>query len=368
MTAVSAAGIETGMSNEVVFLTRPDKPANLRVGKIRSGTVKIKWNVTSPATFYKIYGLGANPIICGQNMFTARNLDDNTTYNITVAAFNVTGGSVISDSKSFKLADLPIVTMFIEQTSANDSSITLNWETIDDVNYYEIYTDDILYNDEIANPPSAVINLAPNTAYRVKVRGYDSFGGVFESFELYTKTYPQSFIDVTPDTEVLNPIEKTKAKLKWSSVNGAVKYKVTLNANTVEEVITKTEITNLVAGTKYTAQVEAVDALDVLLNTDAFNFITDLDTPIGLAVVTSSILSDRATLRFVYPGGTDGIDKLAFFNGATEIKEVDYAVGTYEVELDGLTPATSYSISFKSRNNHMDSPMSNAVVFTTKTV
>ena len=186
--AYDVSGNESSDSSIAVFdYQKPSKPEDLKVDEKTVKSVKLTWNVSQDyeglgVQGYYVYRDGVRVKTIIDNTYTDTELEPDTTYKFSVAAFDKAGNESEASDYVTIVTDIdneaPSVPQGIKIASKTGSSITVAWNASTDnykVEGYRIFrngaelanTDSLFYQD---------IELTETTSYSYTVLAYDKFG------------------------------------------------------------------------------------------------------------------------------------------------------------------------------------------------
>jgi fibronectin type 3 domain-containing protein len=217
-------------------------PANLRVSSVNGAKVSLEWNSVTNATSYNVYrsssssGTYTKMLTVSATSYTDSSLSNNTTYYYKVKAVNNSSesdySSVATATTGSNNSDLDSPDDLTAE-SYGDDEITLDWDSVDDAEYYYIYrstsssgtydmierVDETSYTDE---------DLRDDTTYYYKVKAYDGHDTSDFSSSAHASTGDGSGnndLDA-PDDLTISDVSHDSISLEWDSVSDADKYYV----------------------------------------------------------------------------------------------------------------------------------------------
>ena len=131
---------------------------------------------------YKIYVDGVlNQTILRQTSYVIQGLDENTSYDIQISAYDAQGNessltSVLVASTGSSDTEAPTAPSNLVVTSYTDVSVGLSWNASTDniaVTGYEVYVDGVL-NQTVTGTSLSLLGLSSNTVYEFYVRAKDA--------------------------------------------------------------------------------------------------------------------------------------------------------------------------------------------------
>lgn len=131
---------------------------------------------------YKVYVDGVlNQTLLRQNSYIIQGLDENTSYDIQISAYDSQGNessltSVLTASTSSSDTEAPTAPSNLVVTGYTDVSVGLSWNASTDnvaVTGYEVYVDGVL-NQTVTGTSLNLLGLSSNTVYEFYVRAKDA--------------------------------------------------------------------------------------------------------------------------------------------------------------------------------------------------
>ncbi|MCL6663495.1 S-layer homology domain-containing protein [Paenibacillus amylolyticus] len=240
-------------------VAKPAAPTNFKVTTDETSLTS-SWDVVDRATGYKIL-VNDQLVYSGTNVsYTYTNLSPNTSYVVTLVAFNSAGesGQQHQTVKTKVSNKMPAPTGLKAETTHN--SATISWDAVEDATAYWVMVD----NDQVYNGSDLTVtvnNLNSDRPYTVYVRAVKSTGTLIEEGEqatLQIVTKPIS-LEAPGQPVVLSSVEGN-VKITWPASNGALMYKVQRNGVDISSVAS-TEYTDRTAvlGQSYEYTVKAFD-------------------------------------------------------------------------------------------------------------
>jgi len=199
---------------DVNFINNPDPiapsaPSNATASNIDTTTATISWGASTDnvgVTGYGVYN-GSNQIATTNGALVANltGLTANTTYNLTVKAFDA-AGNVSTASNTVTFTTLPVIGPDLEPPTApsvlhvmgttTSTSVPLMWAASTDnvgVKEYQIFNGGAY----VATVPApsvqhTVTNLTPNTAYAFTVKAVDDAGNISAASNTLNVTTPSA--------------------------------------------------------------------------------------------------------------------------------------------------------------------------------
>jgi len=185
--------------------------------------VQLSWDPVSQASSYEIYDCSGSLIgTTTSTSYTHSNLSPGTSYQYKVKPVNGCNPSNLSSCIT-AVTQLSAPGNLTINTNSN-SSITLNWNSSNGANYYQIYS---CSGSQIANnvmgTSKTINNLQPGINHSFKVRAVKSSTNVYST---YSSCKNVTLAPPTPINLSANPTSHNSVQLSWSPSTGANSYKI----------------------------------------------------------------------------------------------------------------------------------------------
>jgi len=248
-------GTEILLSTDIKNIrTAPTAPSGLAASSTET-RVTLTWNAQAGVTKYVI---SKNTIgsVAGEsqtNSFTVYGLAPGANYTFYVQSYNglYSSGTPIS----IRTKDLA-ATANLTVTSGNESSISVEWNSIEGAAGYKVYLSG-QYKGVTSSTSYTITSLQANTAYTVEVSGYyGSHEGPKKALSI--KTAPAAPAGLAASSTA------TRVTLTWNVQAGATKYvisKDTTGSVAGESQTNSFTVYGLVPGTNYTFYVQSYNGL-----------------------------------------------------------------------------------------------------------
>ena len=208
--AQSSALLPESISNEYVELTRPGTP-NLSL-LASSNSIQLSWdNPQNSGDIAEIdYVLNKSWIVESESYsqfftgiselsFLDNNLLNSSDYTYRIRSFNDSGGSNWSDyftiqtlSFNVELAKIDNVSYNVSQTIfPPDNVVELSWNEVEGADYYRVYNQNILLEDDIIEPNFVHDNLENSTLYQYSITSVNFNGESEASDVIDLMTFPE---------------------------------------------------------------------------------------------------------------------------------------------------------------------------------
>ncbi|CAM1351319.1 BspA family leucine-rich repeat surface protein [Tenacibaculum insulae] len=419
ITAYNSAGDATGCS-ETSFTTETVVviPSCAVLNSPSDGTTDVSvstnlsWLSIATATGYKISigtSLGATDVVNNEdvgNVLTYSTMTDflsNTTYYVTITAYNSAGDATGCSETSFTTETVVVIPSCAVLNSPSDGatdvsvSTNLSWSSIATSTGYKVSigtssgATDVVNNEDVGNvlTYNPTIDFLSNTTYYVTITAYNSAGDATGCSET---SFTTETVVVIPSCAVLNsPSDGTtdvsvSTNLSWSSIAMATGYKISIgtssgatdvvNNEDVGNVLTYNPTTDFLSNTTYYVTItayntagDATGCLETSFTTETVVVIpscTEVTTPSNgttdVSVSTNLSWSSIATATgYKVSVGTS--------SGATDVVN-DEDVGnvlSYNPSIDFLSN-TTYYVTIIAYNSAGDATGCSETSFTTETV
>ncbi|AEV68148.1 fibronectin type III domain-containing protein [Acetivibrio clariflavus] len=216
----TATALETPMVTPTPQVTMPEEitynaPEVLDV-VVSSSTITLTWEPIIGASGYIVYIDGIKVEIGNVSTYEIEGLKANTTYTITIMAFDE-AGNFSPESEAINVLTLPDVVSDIT-TQATDTSVTLSWDKLSEIDGYDIEVDGEL-TEGLTSETYIHSNLLPNSKHSYRVRAKNASGCGEWSELISVTTMLESPLLATTITE-------DKVIITWGKVQGADEYEV----------------------------------------------------------------------------------------------------------------------------------------------
>ncbi|MEE2953665.1 MAG: fibronectin type III domain-containing protein, partial [Bacteroidota bacterium] len=253
----------------------------------------------------------------------------------------------------------PSIPSSLSTSSIQLDRATMNWGAVTNANHYDLRiraqgTNTWQLIQNVTTNSRTKTGLNSSTTYEWEVRSACSS----DSSSVSAWTATQTFTTLTPCTTPTNPttsnITTTQATLSWDAVSGwgyTVRYKSsgswvidTVNTNSLA-------LTGLTAGTSYRWQVKAICDSTGINNSSwatqiIFNTISPCSAPTNLSVVSSSITSSSAKLKWIGTYGCHSYTLIYRVSGSASWDTLTitntFIGSSAEYILTGLTSGSTY--------------------------
>ncbi|MFS0882732.1 fibronectin type III domain-containing protein, partial [Metabacillus niabensis] len=234
---------------------------NLKATDVSNTSVSLTWDAVEGATEYDVLRDGVIVGTVATNSFNDSSLKANTEYVYKVVAKDT------ENSRESSSSDLTVKTDLNPLESPNGltvsgkttDSITLTWDAVEGATNYKVERDgqflasikDTTYTDS---------ELEENTKYTYKVYAIDTDTNRESQPSTVEGTTDLGDLD-SPKNLKQSDITNNSVTIAWDSVENATSYKVFKDGVEIGETQTSSySVSNLAADTKYTFEVQALDA------------------------------------------------------------------------------------------------------------
>ncbi|MBU1012090.1 MAG: fibronectin type III domain-containing protein, partial [Bacteroidetes bacterium] len=391
--AYSGAG-ESGNSNAVSATTSPSAPVSEAPTNITDISFNANWNTSAGATYYLLYvstNIDFSSYISGYNgknvgdvtIYNVNELSANSNYYYRIKAYNSSGGSAYSGTKSLTTSPPSPITIAADGITSN--SFTANWNSSSQATRYYIdvslasnFNENItgFDNRDVGNVLTYNISgLNSGTTYYFRVRASNAIGTSSNSDSKNLLTIPG-----TSTANSATTIRRTSFYANWSSMTGATGYKLDIatdadfnskvsgyNDLDIGDVTTYLVNTNITANTSYFYRIRAYNASGTGSYSNTISLTTAHDPP---TIQSSSIVFTNVELTqlkidwtsgngsnrtvFLYEGNSGNaapVDNTTYtantkFKSGTQIAATGWycvynGAGT-SVNITGLMPGATY--------------------------
>ena len=295
VTAVDAAGNESGRSDAATFTTRttvdteaPGVPTNVSATDVTQTGAKVTWSASADnvgVVGYNVYvGEGkVNTTLVTATEYALTGLTANTEYTVSVSAVDAAGNeSAKSEAATFttleaeeeKDTEVPGVPTNVSAADVTQTGAKVTWsEATDNVGVagYNVYVNEAKVNEElVAGTEFALTGLTEATEYTVRVSAVDAAGNESARSEAATFTTLESEKPApekpsAPTNVKVSEITHTTAIVTWEPAAEramAPGYNVYLDDKKQNEMPiegTEYKLTGLKVGTRYNVAVTVVD-------------------------------------------------------------------------------------------------------------
>jgi chitodextrinase len=370
VSAYDAAGNNSAVSSSlsVTTLSSPDTiaptaPYINSASGISHNAMTVSWVASTDAvgvTGYKIFSSGNQIGTSVSTNFSMTGLTPNTTYSITVSAFDAAGNnSILSNVFSTTTTSAPDTTAptvpnNLMASAITQTSLTLTWSASTDafgVSGYKIFKGGV-YIASSSSTNYTVTGLTASTLYSFTVSAYDAAINNSAVSSAITVTTAAA-VDATPPTVpaglTSSAITQTTLTLSWlasTDIVGVTGYKIFKNGSQIgTSVTTNFSVTGLTASTLYLFTVSAYDAagnnsavsstLSVLTSTPI-----DIIAPTVPTINSASGITQNA-ITISWTASTDNIGVLGY-----KVFKNSVLIGTtvaLNYSFSGLSSYTNYS-------------------------
>lgn len=386
-------------SETIKLLTLPESPifeAEVSLSEITQNSVVLNW--TAPSEIYDGYrlqvstdfgfgntslmlpgyGRGGNPkeIEKESSSDTLRDLSPGQTYFARVRSYNSSGGSPFSNILT--IGTVPESPNFNTPNNISQTNASLSWSSPSGA---EVYLLDLNTSEDfdssttiLSEFPSAVTfqvlsDLTPGTRYFARVQSRNSNG---DSGDMDPADYDGVTFITIPATPILNDPDQysqTSIHLSWDEVEGAAGYEVDVSDNffqtflpgysSLEIVENQFVIENLESGEEYQFRVRSKNSSGESPNAGNFDLKTIPGTP--TARDATNVSTSVFTTNWDASNGADYYALEVSLDDFTTFHFNETVVSPNPVQMNDLTPGTTYKYRVKAGNSSGESPYSNEV-------
>lgn len=196
----------------------PAVPTGLTFNSATESTINFSWTAVAGATSYKIYKDGVYVSTVTTTTGSISGLTISTAYGIQVLASNV-GDSALSSTVS--MSTLPGIPTGLTLTNATATSINFSWTAVAGATSYRIYKNGSDTGVTTTTNSGSLSGLAVSTAYGIQVLAVNGSGS-----GALCPAVSMSTLLAAPTGLVLTGATPTTISFSWTSVPGAVSYKI----------------------------------------------------------------------------------------------------------------------------------------------
>jgi len=359
--AYNGEGVASAYSNIASTSTPsapPAAPSNLYGVAISSTIIKWEWDITSGATYYRIYASPGDTFLAnlngnGATTWIEIGLSSNTQYTRYVKAGNDQGLSGASNSASRYTLAYPPTTL--SAVAASSSTINLSWNFSGATKYEVWYSTDLVNNNlaAVVNSPTITYShqgLEAGVTYFYQimpVNGNDVASYDYSFPQASTRTLPSPVVNLT--TSAITP---TSITWTWSPAIGADGYLILMatSPSTVvgqtSDGVTSFTSQNLSTNTAYGRYVRAYNTSGAGILSPSATFYTAAATP-GIPVV-DGVTTNSVSLSWSAnsnPSGTRyGVARSTddFVTVVTTVSTYSDALTNLNTTVGGLSQNTTY--------------------------
>ncbi|WP_186785982.1 fibronectin type III domain-containing protein [Paenibacillus agilis] len=225
VSAINASG--EGSSRNAGFLSLPDAPNQFSTVQINEHDIQLHWNTVTSATYYSVFRDGLSIYGGPWNMALDTGLEAGTAYNYSLSALNATGLSALAELKNIMTLPTKIEVLTVSDPTTN--SLRLNWNSVRGASEYVIEMDGKPYRTVPSGTNQLMVTgLQAGTSHAFEVLAVNKSGAGSRT-KVTGMTIPSTAVNLYAES-----VGETSSVLKWDSVQGADKYRVFINGQTVE--------------------------------------------------------------------------------------------------------------------------------------
>ncbi|WP_348622603.1 fibronectin type III domain-containing protein [Paenibacillus polymyxa] len=249
---ISAAAINAtgeGAAKHVSFLSLPDSPSGFQDVTVRENAIDLKWNSVTTATYYELQRDKTSVYNDVYTEFSDDGLRAGTEYDYAVSAENTSG---FGDFTHLGVITLPEQVTTLASVNSDVYSTTVGWEDVQGADGYIL---------NVNGDPDVRITRGENrytfdglpagTPATIRIRAYNR-SGIGQDAMITATTTPTSVV-----RPVAEDIQEHSAVITWEAVEGATKYKVSINGQDYYSTATRVLVSSLEGGINYSFQVRS---------------------------------------------------------------------------------------------------------------
>lgn len=334
-------------------LTVTPKPAKVKasVSSVTTTSAKLKWSKVSGASGYYVQKKDGKKwkkvatVKAKTTSYTVKKLTLGKTYTYRVVAYRIVGKNNVQGTPSSSLTVKPALgqTKSLKATAVTPSTASLSWGKVTSAEGYEIQ---VKNGDEwekltaVKGTTKAVISIAPNKDYEIRVRAYKgkNYGKASESITVTYTLFAASELKASS-------VSKESATLTWTKAEGTDGYEVQKEEDgkwTVAATVTdETYKAAIVPGASYKFRVVAFvkDAGENCYADPSNTADVKFSINSATAFKAASVTKDQAVLTWTKAEGVDGYEVQLLENGSYKtVKNTTENTYTH-----AIVPQTEYS-------------------------
>ncbi|MDB4566919.1 fibronectin type III domain-containing protein, partial [Akkermansiaceae bacterium] len=330
------------------IVTAPERVTDFSNALATYNEVDLSWIASPGATRYELV---SNPATTTQNSDTTTShkfidLDDNTTYNFTITAYN--GDQVGNTSSISDVITAPERVLNLSNAVPSSSNIILSWNSASGADeYYIVANTDPETTETTSETSYNFTGLSPSTSYSFEVISYNGeHEGNSVSISATTAINAPQSMARSGSSITIGAVTHNSITMTWTESLGATYYEVSEPDITTSTVSTESvTISGLDSNKTYNFTITPYNETDIAGGSISSGNITT--APGSVSYLKSSALNnDSITLEW---DSSDGASKYIIQpnNGLSAI-EVD-APATSQL-ISGLSPNTLYTFSITSHD------------------
>ncbi len=345
------------LSDELSFVTLPEKPEDLRGTEIKDDEVTLKWAENEKASGYIVYIYDSEKkdyikaAESNKNEATVKKLKMATQYKFTVACFGEIDGTVYTS----EMSDAVNVTTAYSApedftlSSVTASSYKLIWESIDEADSYNVYRKNGSKYVKIAS--------GKNNYYSVSGLSYGAvdYYKVSAVYKVSKKTVESELSEEIGATTLPDKVKNftaspstTSVTLKWDKVKNADCYNVYIYEDgkyNLQKTVTDTtyKLTGLRQGATYKLTVRAYIRLNTGTRKGGMTSVTATLKPSKVSKITLSSVTDK-TQKISWPAAVGANYYYVYrYNSSSKKYEQVAKTSSRSYTFSGLTAGKTYS-------------------------
>jgi len=173
-------------------LPLPEAPEGLKAVAQTATTLALQWQTSPLAQIYHLY-LDGKQVAAGiaGTAYVLTRLQPNTPYGIQVSSVNPRGESPKSPLLPVRTTLLSLsAPTGLQASQITPTSFRLTWNPVSEAEFYKLYRGDQEIRSGISGLEQVISNLAPNTAYLLRVSAVNASGESEKSLALTVTTAP----------------------------------------------------------------------------------------------------------------------------------------------------------------------------------
>ncbi|RUT38693.1 hypothetical protein EJP82_26850 [Paenibacillus anaericanus] len=328
--ASNASG--NGQASILGFLSLPAAPGEFKTALIKETEIELGWSPSETATQYDLLRFDESVYNGSGLTYKDSGLESSTEYDYSISATNESGYGDIAYLPSLLTLPSQVATVTVSTYGATE--LDINWNSVRGANGYGVTLNGALLST-VEGTSYKITGLTSGTSYQIGVYAENRSGAGVMTM-LAAKTLPGQITDL-----FIDQIGETEATIHWNEINGADKYRITLNGNKYEVSTNQLKVSDLIGGQSYEIKVEAGNESGYGLG-DNVNLLTLPPAPDQIRIKGNT----AKTVQLLW----DPVPSATRYS-ITEGKLGDLGfVGTATVDISDLIPGETYIFEIKAIN------------------
>lgn len=257
---------ESQWTKEIIVSPLPDAPI-ITEYSVREEGLYIEWMPLEDVHEYELV-INETSITVNTHAFTYSEIEPGKTYSIKVRGVKSNGQGAWTELIEIK-TELPIPSQIVMDSSLD--YIQLTWAAIDQVDYYELVADGVVYT--VTEPMFKHEGLSSGSLHVYRIRAIS--GEYVSSYTSVIEGYTQLGAPALPSATYTN----NQILIRWGTIMGATAYDVEVNGQLIEDIgAIQYTLLEVPANTAYSIRVRAKNTYTI----GAFSDYVDLLTSPGI--------------------------------------------------------------------------------------